>query len=101
MGKSRNKQNSVTALLHPNYKDAKHAPKWLAKYEQKATKPCKWCGSDPKDIVVYDMPLKDGRTCKVWRCTVCDNLIRVNNARKVKESVNGGKGVVTRSYTTL
>ena len=83
-------------LLHENYRDAKHAPNWIHKYRVKVSESCKWCGADPKDIVVYDMPLKNGKRCKVTRCTVCDNLIYVCEPRNMpKGSANGRKAVCT------
>ena len=71
-------------LLHKNYHGAKHIPEYLRIYDQTPAEPCKWCGASPKDIVVYDMPLKNNKRMKVTRCTVCDNLIR---AGAVKERV--------------
>ena len=68
-------------LLHRNYRGAAHKPDYLYKYDTVEKKSCKFCGADPKDIVTYDMPLKDGRQMKVTRCTKCDNLVHFASPR--------------------
>ena len=75
------KKTTPIPLLHKNYKDAIHKPDWLHKYKVAAKEPCKFCGAKPEDIVVYDMPLKGGKRIKVWRCTVCDNLVHAGEPR--------------------
>ena len=79
-------------LLHKNYEGAKHVPEYLRIYGTKVAKPCKWCGADPKDIVVYSMPLKNGKRVKVTRCTVCDNLIYFGSTENMtRGDINGRK----------
>lgn len=68
-------------MLHKNFKGAKHKPDYIRKYDETASKPCKFCGADPKDIVIYDMPIKGGKMVKVRRCTKCDNLLIVGKVK--------------------
>lgn len=102
MKRPKHKSDTPRPLLHPNYKDAKHAPEWLHIYRTTPKRPCKWCGADPKDIVVYDMPLKNGKRCKVTRCTVCDNLIYAGAERDMPKGVTGsGRGTKTNTVNPV
>lgn len=72
-----------TAIPHKNYDHSiKHHPLALRVYQQTPVRPCKWCGASPDNLVVYDMPLKNGKRAKVTRCTVCDNLTKFGAVRE-------------------
>ena len=93
MRRTTKKKDIARPILHKNYEGAVHKPDYIHKYNVTVKNSCKFCGAKPKDIVVYDMPVKNSdkadkthHAIKVTRCTCCDNLLYFGEPKPVLDS---------------